>query len=145
MTAKAKLPFFLLLVSLGLLTGCASSDSEFQCGVVSTYLKPDSEQYLYRTVVTHLDGKPVISRPNYFLDVGEHELTLVELVNSPELKVSLSARGPKTLKVTVEPNQRYHIAAQMQTDKIYVGRNKNFWQPIVFQQEEYECQREEKR
>jgi hypothetical protein len=132
--------FFSLTATIMLLFGCASSDNGLECGTVSAYIKPDATQYLYRTIVTHLDGVPVISRPNYLLQTGEHQFTVVELINSPELKVSLSARGPKTLTVNVETDQRYHIAAQMNTDKIYVGSNKDFWQPVVFKQEFFECE-----
>ena len=138
-TCSAKV-LLTLIVIIGLISGCASSDNANQCGTVSAYLKPDPGKYLYRIVVTHLDGVPVISRPNYVLPVGEHKFTVVELINSPELKVSLSARGTKILTVNVEADQRYHIGAQMFTDKIYVGRNSDFWQPVVFQQESHQCE-----
>ncbi|MCW3172641.1 hypothetical protein [Shewanella subflava] len=131
---------FTIIAIIGLISGCASSDNANQCGTVSAYLKPDTGQYLYRTIVTHLDGVPVISRPNYVLPVGEHQFTVVELINSPELKVSLSARGTKILTINVEADQRYHIGAQMFTDKIYVGRNSDFWAPVVFQQESHQCE-----
>jgi len=136
-SAKILLSF---IAMISLLSGCASSDNANKCGTVSAYIKPDTGQYLYRTLVTHLDGIPVISRPNYVLPVGVHEFTVVELINSPELKVSLAARGTKILTVNVEADQRYHIAAQMFTDKIYVGRNSDFWQPVVFQQESHQCE-----
>lgn len=123
-----------------ILLGCASSDHQTDCGRVSTYMPPEPEQYRYRVVVTHLNGQPVISRPNYRLSPGTYEFTVAELINSPELKVALSARGTKTISVTVEANQRYHLGAKMKTDKIYVGRNKNFWEPVIFAQEVEECQ-----
>ncbi|QIR13856.1 hypothetical protein [Shewanella aestuarii] len=139
MAVRSSLTLISMTAASMLLSSCASSPDVIECGTVSAYIKPNPEQYLYRLVVTHLDGKPVISRPNYRLSPGQHEFTVVELINSPELKVSLAARTTKVLTVNVEANQRYHIAAQMNTDKIYTGRNQKFWQPVVFQQESYQC------
>ncbi|WOT06156.1 hypothetical protein [Shewanella youngdeokensis] len=131
------------LLSVLLLSGCASPvDSSKQCGIVSSFLAPQPELGYYRAVVTHLDGKPVISQPNYRLNVGEHQFTLAELIDSPDLKVSLSARTTKDITVTVMPNTRYHIAAKMNTDKIYIGKDLGFWQPEIWQQESYECELE---
>lgn len=126
-----------LLLSL---QGCASSDDGLDgCGTVSGFLDPDSQQNLYRVVVTHLNGNPVISRPNYVLSVGEYEFTVAELIESPELKVSLSARQPKTILINVEANQRYHLAAELNVDKIYIGTSTKYWQPVVWMNEPHEC------
>ncbi|WP_283105676.1 hypothetical protein [Shewanella kaireitica] len=129
------------LISISLLSGCASQlDISNQCGTVSSFLAPEPELGLYRAVVTHLDGKPVISQPNYRLSVGEHRFTLAELIDSPDLNVSLAARTPKDLTVTVAANTRYHIGAKFNRDKIYNGNNTDFWQPEVISQESYECE-----
>ncbi|RTR34522.1 hypothetical protein [Shewanella atlantica] len=131
----------LLLTSFLLLSGCASQpDSALQCGIVSGYLEPDANQDLYRVVVTHLNGKPVISKPNYQLSPGVYEFTLAELISSPSLKVKLAARTPKTLSITVEAEQRYHLGAKFNTDKRYRGNDTGFWQPEVWLQEEHECE-----
>ncbi len=131
----------LALLSISLLSGCATQlDSNNQCGTVSSFLAPEPELGLYRAVVTHLDGKPVISQPNYRLSVGEHRFTLAELIDSPDLNVSLAARTPKELTVNVEANTRYHIGAKFNRDKIYSGKNPDFWQPEVLSQESYECE-----
>lgn len=132
-----------LLVAVAALAihGCASSPDEMvECGTVSSYLAPDNSANLYRVVVTHLDGVAVISRPNYLLSPGEHAFTVAELINSPELKVSLSARKVKVLTVNVELDQRYHIAAQFNTDKIYIGQNQGYWQPVIWQTEPHQCE-----
>ena len=130
------------VIIIGLvLNGCASSpDKMVKCGTVSSYLEPDNSASLYRVVVTHLDGVPVISRPNYQLLPGEHEFTVAELINSPALKVSLSARKAKVFSMKVEAQQRYHIAAQFNTDKIYIGQNQGYWQPVVWQTESHQCE-----
>ena len=123
------------------LYGCASSpDDMVECGTVSSYLAPDNNANLYRVVVTHLDGIPVISRPNYTLLPGKHAFTVAELINSPELKVSLSARKVKVFNVEVEADQRYHLAALFNTDKIYIGKNTQFWQPVIWRNEFHQCE-----
>ena len=130
-----------MCLSIAILQGCASSPDDIAaCGTVSSYLAPDNSAQLYRVVVTHLDGVPVISRPNYSLSVGKHEFTVAELINAPELKVSLAARKVKVLTVDVSADQRYHIAAQFNTDRIYIGSNQGYWQPIVWQTESHECE-----
>ncbi|AZG72556.1 hypothetical protein [Shewanella livingstonensis] len=131
----------LVAVAALVLPGCASSPDEMvECGTVSSYLAPDNSANLYRVVVTHLDGVAVISRPNYLLSPGKHDFTVAELINSPELKVSLSARKVKVFSVNIEADQRYHIAAQFNTDKIYIGQNQGYWQPIIWQTESHQCE-----
>lgn len=132
----------IVYIVLGVLvSGCASQpDTSRYCGTVSGYLDPNPAQDLYRAVVTHLNGKPVISKPNYQLSPGIYEFTLAELINSPKLKVKLAARTPKVLSVTVDANQQYHLAAKFNTDKIYRGNNTDFWQPEIWKQEAHDCE-----
>ncbi|MBQ4889960.1 hypothetical protein J8L86_08920 [Shewanella sp. MMG014] len=130
----------LLLMMLALLQGCASSsDDEFMCGSVASYITPPTADNLYRVVVTHLDGQAVISRPYYKLTAGKHTFTLAELIESPELKVKLAARQTKKLDIVVEREQRYHLAAELKVDKTYTGLNSDYWQPVVWKQAPYEC------
>ncbi|MFC3186556.1 hypothetical protein ACFOD0_06615 [Shewanella intestini] len=123
-----------------LLSGCASQSNLTACGTVSAYVDPQGENDVYRVVVTHLNGKPVISRPNYTLPVGRYEFTLAELISSPDLKVALSVRGTKKIMVNVEQDVRYHLAAKFKTDKTYVGNNPDYWQPIILQQTPHTCE-----
>lgn len=123
------------------LSSCASSPEEtLSCGTVSGYLKPDAKTHWYRVVVTHLNGKAVVSKPNYQLAPGDYEFTVAELIDDPSLGVSLSARTPKVFKLTVERDQRYHIGALFHTDKRYMGKDSSYWEPGVWQQEDHECQ-----
>lgn len=136
-----------LLASLfgvsALLSGCASSPEDpLLCGTVSGYLQPDASTHWYRVVVTHLNGQAVISKPNYQLAPGDYEFTVAELIDDPSLGVTLSARVPKTFKLSVEGNQRYHIGALFHTDKRYMGKDTSYWEPGVWQQESHECQLE---
>ncbi|MCL1044681.1 hypothetical protein Q4601_17525 [Shewanella sp. 1_MG-2023] len=130
----------LLAISVVLLQGCATStEDELICGSVASYITPPVTDSLYRVVVTHLNGKPVISRPYYKLPAGEHQFTVAELIESPELKVKLAARQTKTILVEVEREQRYHLAAEFKLDKVYNGLNTDYWQPVVWKKESYEC------
>lgn len=124
-----------------LLSGCASSPGEdLGCATVSGYLQPAASSHWYRVVVTHLNGQPVISKPNYQLAPGEYEFTVAELIDAPSLGVSLSARTPKTFTLIVQRHQRYHIGALFRTDKRYRGKDADYWEPGVWQQEKHECQ-----
>ncbi|MCL1145435.1 hypothetical protein L2747_05305 [Shewanella marinintestina] len=138
---KSAISALSLSVLAVLVSGCASQpDTSNQCGIVATYMEPDPEANIYRAVVTHLDGKPVISQPNYRLSPGKHTFILAELIDAPSLKVKLSARTPKELTISVEHNERYHIGAKFNVDKVYRGDDSGFWQPEVWLQESYECE-----
>ncbi|WP_110456464.1 hypothetical protein [Shewanella algidipiscicola] len=133
---KSALLFPLVL----LLSACASGpDNSAQCGTVSGYLVPDREDELYRVVVTHLNGQAVISKPNYQLAPGVNEFTVAELIDSPQLKVKLAARGTKTLTIDVKPNRRYHLGARFNQDKVYRGLDSDYWQPIVWSEDAHQC------
>ncbi|GIU50113.1 MULTISPECIES: hypothetical protein [Shewanella] len=130
----------LTLTTVVLLQSCATSnEDEFTCGSVASYITPPTADSLYRVVVTHLDGKPVISRPYYKLAAGSHEFTVAELIESADLKVKLAARQTKTITVEVEREQRYHLAAEFKQDKVYSGLNTDYWLPVVWKQEFHEC------
>ena len=136
---KSAISALSLSVLAVLVSGCASQpDTSNQCGIVATYMEPDPEANIYRVVVTHLDGKPVISQPNYRLSPGLHTFVVAELIDAPSLKVKLSAR--KELTVNVSHNERYHIGAKFNVDKVYRGNDKGFWLPEVWQQESFECE-----
>lgn len=139
---KSQFGCSLLFLGIAILgSGCASQpDPRRYCGTVSGYLEPNSDQNLYRAVVTHLNDKPVVSQPNYQLSPGTYTFTLAELISSPALKVKLAARTPKVLSVTVKANRRYHFAAKFNTDKIYRGIDTGFWQPEIWRQEDDECE-----
>jgi hypothetical protein len=128
------------IVSGVLLQGCASSANDMlQCGTVAAYLAPEPKLGQYRVVVTHLDSNPVISRPTYELVPGRYQFTMVELIDSSQLNVSLAARKAKTLVVDVEADTLYHLAARFNTDKIYLGVDDNYWQPVVAAKESKTC------
>ncbi|WP_298775346.1 hypothetical protein [uncultured Shewanella sp.] len=136
-----KLKFIFCLLMTGLLFACSSKPENLrQCGTVSGYLTPDRTNNLYPVVVTHLDGKPVISKPNYWLAPGQYKFTLAELIDSPKLKVVLSARKTKTLVINVTSNEQYHLAAKFNTDRQYTGNNSGYWEPIVWQQDALKCE-----
>lgn len=128
------------LATSALLAGCSSNDIDpAACGWVSGYQDPPANERLYRAVVTHLNGKPVLSRPNYQLAPGEYEFTFVELINAADLRVSPQAHQAKTLKVTVAAGNRYHFAARYKDDRRYLGKDPDFWEPVIWQTEAAEC------
>ncbi|MFQ6371189.1 hypothetical protein [Shewanella sp. YIC-542] len=124
---------YLGVVFLSLMLGaCASSPDESNtCGLVSTYAKATPDDGAYRLVVTHVDGKPVISKPFYQLSPGEHTFRVSELIDAPELKVRLAARVAKDIKVTVQAEQHYQLVAKFNTDRQYSGDDTAYWQPQI--------------
>lgn len=136
-----KLVYCVSLGLSGLLVGCSSSPDvdPLSCGYVSGYMQPDAKTHWYRAVVTHLNGKAIVSKPNYQLAPGSYEFTVAELIDDPTLKVALAARTPKVMTVNVESNQRYHIGALFHTDKRYMGKDTGYWEPGVWLQEAHEC------
>ena len=124
-----------------LLSSCASSPEDpLGCGTVSGYLQPDASTHWYRVVVTHLNGQAVVSKPNYQLAPGEYEFTVAELIDDPNLSVTVTARVPKVLKLNIQSHQRYHLGALLHTDKRYMGKDTAYWEPGVWLQEQHECQ-----
>ncbi|MCL1127179.1 hypothetical protein [Shewanella surugensis] len=139
MTMRIK--FTLLFLVTVLLSACSSHPENLrQCGTVSGYLEPDSHANLYRVVVTHLNGKPVISKPNYWLKPGHYQFTLAELIDNPRLKVALSARKTKKLDIDVVTNEQYHLAAQFNIDRQYTGNNSGYWEPVIWKKETLACE-----
>lgn len=133
-----------VLPVLGMLlwmSACSHTPNEkVVCGTVSSYLPPAAEQDLFRAIVTHIDGQPVISRPNYQLQPGRYVFTLAELILDHRLQVRPSARVVKTLEIQVAQDQRYHLAAKLNTDKIYIGDDQGFWLPVVRLEENHQCE-----
>ena len=119
------------------MVGCTSQPSNVDnnCGFISAYLKPPKSAQLYRALVTHIDGKPVVSQPNYRLRPGSYELTVVELVHAPGMDVSVFSRKAKQYKVELKAGQRQHLAAK------YVAgvQDEDFWHPEIWQIEQAVC------
>lgn len=129
------------MAAVVMLGGCASQiDTSGQCGWVSGYQDPPETERLYRAIVTHLNGKPVISRPNYQLAPGSYEFTFVELVDALDLHVAPEAHQKKTLTLEVAAQTRYHFAARYKDDKRYFGKDPDFWEPVIWLTEAAECE-----
>lgn len=121
---------------LALLGGCASEPEITQdCGRLSAYLEPPKSDKLYRALVTHIDGRPVISQPNYKLAPGDYQLTVVELIHAPGMDVPLTARKSKTFNVSLAAGKRMHLAAEYLPE----GEGEGFWQPVVWQIDDARC------
>ncbi|KFZ38222.1 hypothetical protein HR45_06925 [Shewanella mangrovi] len=131
----------IFIASAALLSSCASAPEDSNaCGVVSTYLTAELENHYFPLVVTDVDGKPVISKPNYPLAVGQHTFTVSELIDDQTLQVRLAARVPKVITVDVAANTRYQLMAQFNVDKQYRGNDQSYWQPVIRSDEYHECQ-----
>ncbi|MGI2259148.1 hypothetical protein [Shewanella sp. GXUN23E] len=118
------------------LSGCASeAPAADDCGRLSEYLVPPASGQLYRALITHIDGKPVISKPNYILAPGRYELTMVELIHAPGMDVPLTARKTKTLSVNLQAGEQLHLAAKYRADR----QDEGFWEPVIWQTDKAQC------
>ncbi|MCL2912876.1 hypothetical protein L2725_03635 [Shewanella corallii] len=128
--------YLLAGVMAAVLAGCASEPKQAEdCGRFSAYLEPPASENLYRALVTHIDGKPVISQPNYKLAPGRYTLTLVELIHAPGMDVPLNARKTKTLSLDLKTGERLHLAAKYLPE----GQGEGFWEPVVWQTDKARC------
>ncbi len=128
-----------LVSVLLLISACTSAPDSSQCGSVSGFIDADRGQGYYRAIVTHIQGKPVASLPNYQLEPGEYQFRFAELIHDPKLQVDLSARQTKVLNIKVEAGQRYHFAAKFNDDRVYYGQESDYWHPVIWLQDEHEC------
>ncbi|MBE8167589.1 MAG: hypothetical protein HAW66_04405 [Shewanella sp.] len=130
----------LLYLGLLLLAGCANFSNN-ECAAIASYVVPDEQQDLYPAMITHIDGKPVIAQAYYSVSLGRHKVTIAELVSAPSLVVSLKYRVPKTIELDVLGGNRYHLAAQFDSEMHQPAENDNFWRPIMWKKEPFSCDR----
>ncbi len=131
----------LLYMGLLLLVGCANFNNN-ECAAIASYVVPDEKQDLYPVMITHIDGKPVIAQAFYSISPGRHNVTIAELVSAPSLIVSLKYRVPKTLELDVLGGNRYHLAAQFDSEIHQPAENVKFWQPVMWKKEAFSCGRD---
>ena len=129
---------FSLFIALGLF-GCSSSQYEQPCTSVASYLIPPASDDLYPVMITHIDGKPVLAQAFYSLPVGQHQVTVAELINAPSLESPLKFRGTKTLILMMDSGKRYHLAAKFNKAMPMPANSADFWQVVTWKKESFSC------
>jgi hypothetical protein len=124
----------------------ADVSSSVGCGRVSIRdLAPRNEQ-LHAAAVTRIDGKsPGVSGQDTFrLSPGEHELEVGERIESRYLGFNERMRSAgqvyKRLKIVVEPDRTYFIAARIDTTQRNSWKDGAYWEPVVWKTASESCQ-----
>ena len=129
---------FSLFIAIGLV-GCSSTEFEQPCASVASFLVPSAADDLYPVMITHIDGKPVLAQAFYPLAVGQHSVTVAELISAPSLDVPLKFRTTKTLTLKMDSGNRYHLAAKFNTALSMPAKSADYWQLLVWKQEPFSC------
>ena len=117
------------------------------CGYVSTSAKPPLSQDLYPAEIKRIDGAEARKTNRHRLAVGSHAISVQELIGStPRGYTKLRKLGNrevalvyKVIKVDIEPNTSYQIAARLRTDQIDPDRPHAYWEPIVWRNTAENC------
>ncbi|RUO40824.1 hypothetical protein CWE22_01095 [Pseudidiomarina aestuarii] len=110
------------------------------CGRVSIFLQPPVTRDYYPAFINTINGEDTrIKNPVIKLGVGEHIIGLHEKIGDPRATRSPSLRTEKLLRLVVEPNKKYHLAAHFIADKRYDRVNAGYWEPIVWKVTEHSC------
>ena len=118
--------------------------AEDACGVVNFLFNPQVTQDIYNAEASRLNDDTVLaSKVIYELEPGTYTFKLYDRI-PPDLVVSSFRRNrpyreSKELDVIIEPNKRYYIAAKFNRDKRWKTRNGEYWDPIIWKVEDYEC------
>lgn len=111
-----------------------------ECGRVSIFLQPPVTRDYYPAFINTINGEDTrIKNPVVKLGVGEHVIGLHEKISDPRASRPASLRTEKLLRLVVEPNKKYHLAAHFIAEKRYDRANAGYWEPIVWKVTEHTC------
>ncbi|HET8816484.1 MAG TPA: PDZ domain-containing protein [Pseudidiomarina sp.] len=110
------------------------------CGRVSIFMQPPSTRDYYPAFINTINGDDMrIQNPIIKLGVGEHVIGLHEKISDPSVRRSRSLQPEKLMRLVVEPNKKYHLAAHFITEKRNDIINAGYWEPIVWKVTEHSC------
>lgn len=110
------------------------------CGRVSIFMQPPSTRDYYPAFINTINGDDMrIRNPVIKLGVGEHMIGLHEKISDPSVRRSRSLQSEKLLRLVVEPNKKYHLAAHFITEKRNDIMKAGYWEPIVWKVTEHSC------
>ena len=107
-------------------------------GWVTSIMKADTADQVYRVQIYKVDGKQFDTR-EYKLDVGEHtiDVTLVlETQWAPKLeRIAGGATYEQAITFTVEDGVTYELGGKVDPDASdEAQRDGTFWKPIIYKQ-----------
>ncbi|GAA5218441.1 hypothetical protein ACFSJ3_07730 [Corallincola platygyrae] len=109
------------------------------CGRISSFANPPATQDLHRVTIDRLNDKNVTSKGFYVLEPGIYQVKVYEQINDHRLRAGRNRGTSKTIEVKVEPNKRYHLAAEFIKDKRYSKTNK-YWEPVIWKVTDEACE-----
>ncbi|QDF67810.1 hypothetical protein FJQ87_14990 [Shewanella sp. SNU WT4] len=116
----------LALALLVLMTGCVNPNRNLTCAALANTPAPQAEGH-YSVVVTHINGKPVVSAPIFYLAPGTYNLTIM----MPHETV---VRGYKHMPVSHElsvhllADHRYQLGGVLASKGVWHG---DIWQTLA--------------
>lgn len=116
------------------------------CGRISTFARPPFSKYLSRVQVYQIDGDNVLNNHSTFkVDAGVREVFVGYIganhrANIQRMRTSSrNEDNSNILKIEVEPNKIYHLAAKFyQKTTSETGRG-HFWEPVVWKITDSNC------
>jgi hypothetical protein len=117
------------------------------CGYISTSAKPPLSEDLYPAEIKRIDGEDARKLNRHRLPVGRHAISIQELIGStPRGYTKLRKLGNrevalvyKVVKIDVEPNTSYQIAARLRSDRLDPDQPHAYWEPVVWRSTAEDC------
>ena len=126
------------IIVVALMISCTGWVFAGEHGWVTSIMKADTADQVYRVQIYKVDGKQFDAR-EYKLDVGEHtiDVTLVlETQWAPKLKrIAGGATYEQAITFTVEDGVTYELGGKVDPDASdEAQRDGTFWKPIIYRQ-----------
>ena len=126
------------IIAVAFMIACTGWVIAGEHGWVTSIMKADPADQVYRVQIYKVDGKQFDAR-EYKLDVGEHtiDVTLVlETQWAPKLKrIAGGATYEQAITFTVEDGVTYELGGKVDPDASdEAQRDGTFWKPIIYRQ-----------
>jgi hypothetical protein len=125
----------------------ASDSTAAGCGYISTSAKPPLSEDLYPAEIKRIDGEDVRKLNRHRLPVGSHAISIQELIGTtPRGYTKLRKLGNrevalvyKVVRIDVEANTSYQIAARLRSDRLDPDQPHAYWEPVVWRSSGENC------
>ena len=124
-------------------------DANGVCGEISTIKRTPWEEGIYPLAIVEIDGLNVQQRDAYQLSPGVHTIKVTEQIasyaeisNIPSARIPTNVRRKylyKEFNVTIEPNKTHRLGVKFDKDVPYRTNLENYWEPVVWEVDDYEC------
>ncbi len=112
-------------------------DRDSSCGYLRTIYNAHRQSQLYKVNIISINQKNKRNRRNNYrmkLPPGEYQIELKEFIQDRRLSDNISPKyRKKTIKLTIEKNKQYTLAAYLNNDAI--KDKENYWRPAVTEED----------